>query len=56
MLGPDDIAVIYVENLEEGVRFKSLRVNEEGDFVDRWPRGFFEERDQELFNMGGSGS
>jgi hypothetical protein len=55
-LQPDDIAVIYVENLEEGVRFKSIRVNEEGDFIDRWPHGFFDERDHELFDLGGTGS
>lgn len=48
-LKPDDIAVHYVEPTSEGVRIKHLRVNEEGDFLDRWPRGFFEERAKELF-------
>lgn len=46
---PNDLAVIYVEGSTEGVRFHSLRVDEEGEFLDRWPRGFFDERAEELF-------
>ena len=37
-LNPDDISVIYVEAGEDGVKFCSLRVDEEGEFIDRWPR------------------
>lgn len=48
-LSPDDLAVIYVESADEGVRFRPLGVDREGDFIDRWPRGFFEERAEELF-------
>lgn len=48
-LSPDDLAVIYVESTDEGVLFRPLRVDREGDFIDRWPRGFFEERAEELF-------
>lgn len=48
-LSPDDLAVIYVESTTNGVRFRPLRVDREGDFIDRWPRGFFEERAEELF-------
>jgi hypothetical protein len=48
-LTADDLAVLFVEPSEKGVRFRSLRVDKDGEFVDRWPRGFFEERDQELF-------
>jgi predicted ATPase len=48
-LKPNDLAVIYVEGSNKGVRFRSLRVDEEGEFIDRWPRGFFEERAEELF-------
>lgn len=46
---PDDLAVIYVQTEDEGVSFAELRVDEEGEFIDRWPRGFFEERSRELF-------
>ncbi|RZP20270.1 MAG: DUF2813 domain-containing protein [Erythrobacter sp.] len=48
-LTTSDLSVIYVENGDEGVRFRPLRVTEDGDFLDRWPQGFFEERAEELF-------
>lgn len=48
-LTPDDLSVIYVESSVEGVRFRPLRVSSDGDFVDRWPQGFFAERAEELF-------
>jgi len=48
-LAPDDLSVIYVENDGEGVRFRPLRVDSEGEFIDRWPKGFFDERAEELF-------
>ena len=48
-LTQDDLSVIYVESGPDGVRFQSLRVAPDGDFVDHWPQGFFEERAEELF-------
>jgi len=48
-LNTDDLAVIYVEGMTEGVRFLSLAVDQHGEFQDRWPHGFFEERAAELF-------
>ncbi|TPL86790.1 hypothetical protein FJ950_10335 [Mesorhizobium sp. B2-3-14] len=48
-LSTNDLSVIYVESADSGVRFQSLRVDSEGEFVDRWPKGFFEERAEELF-------
>ena len=48
-LTQDDLSVIYVESGPDGVRFQSLRVAPDGDFVDHWPQGFFEERAGELF-------
>jgi hypothetical protein len=48
-LKPSDLSVIYVEGSDDGVRFRPLRVDEEGEFLDRWPKGFFEERAEELF-------
>ncbi|WP_193142267.1 DUF3696 domain-containing protein [Meridianimarinicoccus sp. MJW13] len=48
-LKPDDLSVIYVENSEKEVHFRRLRVDRDGDFSDRWPDGFFEERAEELF-------
>ncbi|NUB42991.1 DUF3696 domain-containing protein [Fertoebacter nigrum] len=46
---PTDIAVIYVESREDEVVFRAMRVDNDGDFQDRWPHGFFEERAEELF-------
>jgi AAA ATPase domain len=48
-LTPSDLSVVYVESSDEGVRFVPLRVAEDGDFLDQWPKGFFEERAEELF-------
>lgn len=48
-LSADDLSVIYVESGLEGVRFRPLGVDEEGEFRDQWPQGFFEERAGELF-------
>ena len=31
------------------LHLKHLRIDETGEFLDRWPRGFFEERAEELF-------
>jgi len=48
-LSPEDVAVVYVESNIEGVNFRPLRISSDGDFIDRWPRGFFAEREEELF-------
>lgn len=46
---PNDLAVIYIEATQLGPVFRKLRVSENGDFIDNWPKGFFEERAEELF-------
>jgi hypothetical protein len=48
-LTPQQVAVIYVEPAAEELRLTSLRITPDGDFIDRWPRGFFKERGEELF-------
>ena len=48
-LTPDRIAVYYVETSDGLTKVQNLRVDETGEFIDRWPRGFFEERAKELF-------
>jgi len=45
----DDIGVVFVEPLARGSRFLELRIDEEGDFIDEWPGGFFEESFHEKF-------
>lgn len=44
----DKLRVIYVESNADGVQVRRLRVDERGEFVDRWPKGFFAERMEEL--------
>jgi hypothetical protein len=48
-LHPDQVSVIYAEQTDDGVKLSRLRIDETGEFIDRWPRGFFEERADELF-------
>jgi ABC-type ATPase involved in cell division len=45
----DKLSVMYVERSPQGVRVVRLHVNEEGKFVDAWPRGFFDERFAEVY-------
>lgn len=50
-LTPDQVSVLYVDRSSQGVTtFKRLRISPEGEFLDRWPDGFFAERDAELFD------
>jgi len=44
-----DVAVFYVERTDEGTRVTPLAIDESGEFIDRWPQGFFAERAEELF-------
>lgn len=48
-LKPEQVAVIYVQSTEHGVELTPLPISEEGEFLERWPAGFFEERAEELF-------
>lgn len=48
-ISPYDIGVVFVEPLANGSRFVELRIDEEGDFIDEWPGGFFEESFHEKF-------
>ena len=46
---PDDIAVHFVEPGKDAPRIRRIEIDEEGDFIDEWPGGFFEESFQEKF-------
>lgn len=50
---PNDLSVLYINpaNGEDinATQIYKLRVNEEGEFINRWPAGFFAERGVELF-------
>lgn len=50
-IASDEVTVLYFNPLPDGTsEVQHLRVSRDGDFMDRWPRGFFEERDRELFD------
>ncbi len=48
-LKPDQISVVFVEQIDGEVKATPLRIDESGEFKDRWPHGFFRERAAELF-------
>jgi len=48
-LKPEDIAVHFVEPGDDGPRIHRIRIDEDGEFLDPWPRGFFRERSKELY-------
>ena len=48
---PEDISVLYVDPNDEsteGSAIIPLRMDENGDFIDEWPQGFFDESFNEL--------
>ena len=47
----EQLCVLYVDKDENGdSKVIKLRVAENGEFIDRWPHGFFTERDEDLFD------
>jgi hypothetical protein len=50
-LGPDQISILYFDPQQNGAtKIRKVRVTKDGEFIDRWPRGFFEERGKDLFD------
>ncbi len=48
---PENLSVLYVDKLEDGSsKIFPLRISSDGEFIDRWPHGFFTERDGDLFD------
>jgi predicted ATPase len=48
-LKADELGVYFLEPSSDGIIATRIRVNDEGEFKDPWPRGFFNERAEELF-------
>lgn len=49
-LSPENVAVLYVDQDPTGrAEVLRIRLSEEGEFLDEWPAGFFEERLDEIF-------
>jgi hypothetical protein len=50
-LRPEDVVVVYFDPSPDGTTtVKRLRISPDGEFIDRWPKGFFTEREEELFD------
>lgn len=50
-ISPDDVSVLYFKPSPEGItKVTRLRISKDGEFMDRWPDGFFGERGRELFD------
>lgn len=45
----DKLSVLYIDKKDSGLEVLKLDVDDTGDFEAEWPKGFFEERDEELF-------
>lgn len=48
----DSVRILYFEADALGTKVHTIRIDEEGEFLDLWPKGFFSEREQELFPSG----
>lgn len=48
-LDHNDVSIIYVDPDDLGGNISSIKMDENGDFIDEWPEGFFEERLHEIF-------
>ncbi|MFY9226091.1 MAG: DUF3696 domain-containing protein [Blastocatellia bacterium] len=47
-LSPNDVSILYVSRGANGSKVQQLQLDEDGDFIDDWPGGFFPERLREL--------
>ena len=43
------LSVVHVEHNADGIRVRRLHVDAQGDFMDSWPKGFFDERFPEIY-------
>jgi hypothetical protein len=50
VLNPYDVSVLFVQPDGSGSYVNHLRLDDDGEFIDEWPGGFFEERFNETFN------
>ncbi|MCK6563002.1 AAA family ATPase [candidate division KSB1 bacterium] len=46
---PEDVQVVYARPTTKGTVLHNLPVSAEGEFLEKWPDGFFPERAEELF-------
>jgi predicted ATPase len=43
VISESDVSILYVDRSDDGSIISHLRLDSEGDFLDEWPNGFFEE-------------
>ncbi|MDO5676807.1 MAG: DUF3696 domain-containing protein [Propionibacteriaceae bacterium] len=43
LISPDQISVLYVDHDDTGATVKQLRLGPQGEFLDPWPAGFFDD-------------
>jgi len=48
-LHPHEVSVLYIDVVDGVTIAKRLHIDDEGEFIDKWPKGFFAERAEELF-------
>lgn len=49
-IAPSSVIVYYIDTVKDETKVRKIRIDEDGEFIDRWPRGgFFPERARELF-------
>lgn len=48
-LYPNELSLIYVKPDDDKSRVFLVRVDSSGEFIDGWPDGFFDERDEDLW-------
>jgi hypothetical protein len=46
---PADVAAVYADPSPEGTQLIEIPIREDGEFAEKWPKGFFAERSEELF-------
>ena len=51
-ISPEKVLVLYFEPKGSSTQVHRIRLDPYGDFLDPWPRGFFSERESELFPQG----
>lgn len=47
-VSPEDVSINYISRVRGESRIRRLQVDESGEFVGGWPRGFFEERLEDI--------
>jgi len=48
LISATDICVLYVHADNNGSHCQQLQLDDNGEFIDEWPNGFFEERIREI--------